>query len=83
MGSRIKGTEGIFRLGPQLPLTSRERSILNALWSGKTTKQVAEHIGLSLSAVKVARHRLRQKYQVSNAAELIRAALNHGDLTVI
>lgn len=82
MRSPVKVTERIFRLGPQLPLTSNERSVLNALWSGHTTNQIAEQLSLSLNSVKAVRHRLRRKYQVSNAAQLVRAALARGDLDV-
>lgn len=63
MGSRIKGTEGIFWLGPQLPLTSRERFILNAIWSGQTMNQIAVQLGLSVNSVKAVREQLRRKYQ--------------------
>ena len=47
MGSRITGTERVFRLGPQPTLTLRERLILDGLWSGKSTNQIAEQLGLS------------------------------------
>lgn len=83
MGSRVKGTAGVFRLGPHPVLTSRERLILDALWSGKTTNQTAAQLGLSVAYVRALRHRLRRKYQASNAAQLVRAALTHGDLNVI
>ncbi|HAP38535.1 MAG TPA: hypothetical protein DCQ94_02140 [Nitrospira sp.] len=83
MGSRITGRERVFRLGPQPTLTLRERLILDGLWSGKSTNQIAEQLGLSLNSIKAVRHRLLRKYQASNAAQLVRAALAHGDLTVV
>lgn len=83
MGSRIKGTGGRFRQGPQPTLTSRERFILNALWSAMNSNQIAEQLDLSIDSVKALHHRLRQKYQVSNVAQLMRAALAHGDLNVL
>ena len=82
MGSRIRVTGGVLQLGPHAVLTSHERLILNALWSGKTTNQTAAQLGLSVTSVKGLRHRLRRKYQASNVAQLVRAALAHGDLNV-
>ncbi len=41
MASRITGTSGVFRLEPQATLTSRERLILQGLWSGKNTSQIS------------------------------------------
>lgn len=82
MRSRIHGTEERVPRGPQPTLTARERFILNALWSGMDSNQIAEQLGLSVETVKTVRQRLRQKYQVSNVAQLMRAALAHGDLDV-
>lgn len=83
MASRITGTSGVFRLEPQATLTSRERLILQGLWSGKNTSQISEEFGFSMNAVNALRHQLRQKYQASNVAQLVRIALAHGDLSVI
>ena len=58
MASRITGTSGVFRLEPQATLTSRERLILQGLWSGKNTSQISEEFGFSVNAVKALRHQL-------------------------
>ena len=82
MGSRTKGTSGVVRLEPQPTLTSRERLILEGLWSGKNTNEIAEQLGLSVNTVKALQHQLRQKYQASNVAQLVRNVLAHGHLNV-
>ncbi|MBS0172041.1 MAG: hypothetical protein JSR62_16975 [Nitrospira sp.] len=77
----IRVKEGKFRLGPQPTLSQCERLVLQSLWAGKNSSQIAHELKLSTNCIKAVRHRLRRKYQASNAAQLVRAALAHGDLT--
>ncbi|MDB5306656.1 MAG: tmoT [Gemmataceae bacterium] len=52
-------------------LTPKEREVLEAVATGKTNKEIAEELGLSLRAVEDRRARLMKKVQCRSVAELI------------
>ena len=52
-------------------LTDKEREILNLIASGKSNKQMAAELNLSLRAVEDRRSRLMKKLQVRSVAELM------------
>lgn len=59
--------------GPQLP--ARQREILMALGAGRTTKQIAADLGISVKTVETHRARLMEALGCRNAVELLRAAV--------
>jgi DNA-binding NarL/FixJ family response regulator len=63
---------------PHEELSSREFQVLCLLGSGKTARDVAEEISLSVKTVNTYRERLRQKLGLRNNAEVVRYAVEHG-----
>lgn len=73
------------RSGSQLPadpLTSREREVLQLIAEGKTTKQAASMLGISVKTVETHRSRIMDKLQIRDTAGLIRYALRRGLVTL-
>jgi two-component system, LuxR family, response regulator FixJ len=56
-------------------LTSRERQVLNLLVGGKTSKEIATSLGLSVRTVEGHRARIYLKTEVSSVAQLVRVVL--------
>ncbi|MCP4315102.1 MAG: PAS domain S-box protein [Hyphomicrobiales bacterium] len=56
---------------PYLALSARERQIVTHLMGGKTSKEIARHIGISPRTVEYYRSRLLKKFHVSNVTELL------------
>lgn len=52
-------------------LTAKEREVLEAIAAGKTNRDIAEELGLSLRAVEDRRARLMKKVQAKTVAELV------------
>ena len=61
-----------------IKLNDREIQILRGMADGKTTAQIADEICLSAETVKWYRKKLFTKFDVSNAAELIRRVTEEG-----
>jgi DNA-binding NarL/FixJ family response regulator len=60
------------------PLTSRERQVLQLVAEGKSTKEVASLLGISVKTAESHRTRLMQQLDVHETASLVRYALRHG-----
>ena len=56
-------------------LTPRERQVLNLLTAGKTSKEIATTLGLSVRTVEGYRARIYMKTGVSSVAQLVRTVL--------
>jgi DNA-binding NarL/FixJ family response regulator len=63
---------------PAEPLTGRERQVLQLVAEGKTTKQVAEVLGLSVKTADSHRTRIMQKLEIHETASLVRYAIRRG-----
>jgi len=63
---------------PPDPLTSREREVLQLIAEGKTTKEIAIVLGVSVKTVESHRTRLMQKLDVRQTAGLVRYAIRRG-----
>jgi DNA-binding NarL/FixJ family response regulator len=72
---RIGGATGDFPL-PQL--TSRQREIIRLVAGGKSTKDVAEALGLSVKTVETHRANIMARLNIHSVGELIRYALRNG-----
>lgn len=59
-------------------LTPRESEIVDAIVAGRTTKQIAEVLGVSQRTIDAHRSAIFQKLDISSAAELIRIAIYAG-----
>ncbi len=56
---------------PYIPLSVRERQIILELSGGRTSKEIARHLGISPRTVEFYRARLLKKFSVSNVTELL------------
>lgn len=65
---------------PTIRLSERELQILRLIADGKTNPQIAELIFLSPETVKWYRKKLLAKFEASNAADMVRKALEGGFL---
>ena len=63
---------------PDDGLTRREREVLVLILSGKSSKQIAEQLGIAFKTVIVHRYKLHKKFKVHNAVTLTRAAIRMG-----
>ena len=63
---------------PEDPLTSRERQVLQLVGEGKSSKEVAAVLGISLKTVESHRTRLMQKLNIHETASLVRYAIRRG-----
>lgn len=60
------------------PLTSREQTILIQLATGKSNKDVAAELNISVRTVETHRKNIKRKLGISSTAGLTRYALEHG-----
>lgn len=68
---------------PSLPaLTNREREMLQLLAEGKTTKQIASHLHISVKTVETHRRNIMFKLDIHSTAELIKYAIREGLITL-
>ncbi len=63
---------------PADPLTPREREVLQLIAEGKTTKNIAGLLGLSVKTVESHRTRLMEKLDIRQTAGLVRYAIRRG-----
>ena len=59
---------------PKDPLTPREAQVLELIGKGKSSKQVAFDLGLSVRTIDVHRVNIRQKLNLRTGTELVRYA---------
>ena len=62
---------------PYKNLTNREREVFHLIINGKTTKDVARALDISVKTAENHRGKVLDKLDVSNAAELVRYAAKH------
>jgi two-component system response regulator NreC len=60
------------------PLTPRERQVLQLVGEGKSTKDVAQLLGISIKTAESHRARLMRKLDIHETAGLVRYAIRHG-----
>ena len=64
--------------GDASPLTAREREILKLLAEGHTNKEIAAMLFISPKTVETHRHRINEKLNLGNVADLVRYAIKEG-----
>jgi len=75
------GTEQVMAPDPDREiLTSREQSVLLALASGKSNRELADALDISVRTVETHRKNIKRKLGISSTAGLTRYALEHGVL---
>jgi DNA-binding NarL/FixJ family response regulator len=62
----------------QDPLTSRERQVLQLVGEGKSSKEVAQLLGISAKTAESHRARLMRKLDIHETASLVRYAIRSG-----
>jgi len=60
------------------PLSGRERQVLQLVGEGKSTKDIAVHMGISVKTAESHRARLMKKLDIHETASLVRYAIRHG-----
>jgi two-component system response regulator NreC len=63
---------------PSDPLTSRDRQVLQLVAEGKTTKEIAGHLGISPKTAETYRARIMEKLDIHDTAGLVRYAIRQG-----
>ncbi len=63
---------------PADPLSGRERQVLQLVSEGKSTKDVALHLGISVKTAESHRARLMKKLDIHETASLVRYAIRSG-----
>jgi two-component system, NarL family, response regulator NreC len=63
---------------PERPLSDRERQVLQLVAEGKTTKEIATLLGISVNTAESHRSNLMEKLDIHDTAGLVRYALRHG-----
>lgn len=63
---------------PTDPLTSRERQILQLIGEGKSSKEIAALLGISIKTTESHRTRMMQKLDIHELASLVRYAIRRG-----
>ncbi|MHB0999160.1 MAG: response regulator [Armatimonadota bacterium] len=59
-------------------LSSREREVLQLIAEGKSTKEIAEILNISIKTVEKHRQRIMEKLNINNVAELTKYAVREG-----
>lgn len=59
-------------------LTDREQEILQLIWSGLKNKEIGQRLEISVKTVEAHRANMMKKVRVSNAAQLLNAAIQDG-----
>lgn len=60
------------------PLTAREREVLQLVAEGKTSKEIASLLDLSVKTAESYRSRIMEKLDIHDTAGLVRYAIRHG-----
>jgi DNA-binding NarL/FixJ family response regulator len=63
---------------PAEPLTAREREVLQLVAEGKTTKEIAQVLGISVKTAESHRTRIMGKVNIHATANLVRYAIRRG-----
>lgn len=63
---------------PAEPLTPREREVLQLVAEGRTTKEIASSLGLSVKTAETHRTKIMRKLEIHETAGLVRYAIRRG-----
>ncbi len=77
----LQTPEGV-AASPYSVLSSREREVLQLLSEGKTTKQTAQKLHLSVKTIETHRQNIMRKLKIDSVAELTKFAIREGLTTI-
>jgi DNA-binding NarL/FixJ family response regulator len=60
------------------PIKRKRQEILQLIWSGLKNKEIAQRLKISVKTVEAHRANMMKKVRVSNAAQLLNAAIQEG-----
>ena len=63
------------------PLTQRECEVLQLVWEGFSTREIANKLGRSYNTIAMYRQQIRSKFGVTTTAAALKIALREGILT--
>jgi len=63
-------------------LTDREQEILQLIWNGLKNREIGTRLKISVKTVEAHRANMMKKLRVSNAAQLLKAAIEEGFIRV-
>ncbi|MEK6693729.1 MAG: LuxR C-terminal-related transcriptional regulator [Nitrospirota bacterium] len=63
-------------------LTDREQEILQLIWNGMKNREIGTQLKISVKTVEAHRANMMKKLRVSNAAQLLKAAIEEGFIRV-
>jgi DNA-binding NarL/FixJ family response regulator len=63
-------------------LTTREREVLQHIWSGLKNREIASRLKISVKTVEAHRATMMKKVRVSNTAQLLKTAISGGMVDV-
>jgi DNA-binding NarL/FixJ family response regulator len=63
-------------------LTDREQEILQLIWNGLKNREIGIRLKISVKTVEAHRANMMKKLRVSNAAQLLKAAIEEGFIRV-
>ena len=63
---------------PQSPISDRERQVLQLVAEGKTTKEIASLLGISVKTAESHRSNIMEKLNIHDTAGLVRYAIRNG-----
>src|SRR2546428_10905135 len=63
-------------------LTDREQEILQLIWNGLKNREIGTRLKISVKTVEAHRAHMMTKLRVSNAAQLLKAAIEEGFIRV-
>ncbi|MEX5218339.1 MAG: response regulator transcription factor [Nitrospiraceae bacterium] len=62
------------------PLTPREHEVLQFVWEGFSTREIANKLGRSYNTIAMYRQQIRSKFGVTTTAAALKIALREGIL---
>ena len=63
-------------------LTGREQEIMSLIWNGMKNREIGDRLQISVKTVEAHRANMMKKLRVSNAAQLLKAAIEEGFIRV-
>ena len=76
-GTLGRAVNGVGDRSPEV-LSPREREVLTMICSGRTNREVADMLGLSVNTIETHRKHIIEKLDLHSTAELVRYAIRHG-----
>lgn len=78
---KARATLPVARKRPE-SLTEREHEILQLIWTGLKNKEVGVKLKISVKTVEAHRANMMKKVRVTNTAQLLKAAIQGGMITL-